>query len=207
MMSSPLDPTDSSLQCPECGGRLNRLPTVDANGYLLVCSQCDFQRLDEPPKQAQTVPPPEGDEGDSSRFKRLVESGTKPLNPNQWPDEFLEALPPDARGALAKEPAKADPAPPPTEVPSEVKRTLMDYGFAVDEDARGLRLRSPGGFRRPGTGDLSASDVVRLASTLGGAPPPPEERRTCPKCQAVVARSAPRCPWCGAPLLPAPPDA
>jgi hypothetical protein len=206
-MSSPLGPENSAQVCPDCGGKLNRLPTVDAAGYFLVCSQCDYQQLDMPVARDEPTPKTDASrDGEPSLFKRLVESGTKPLKPSQWPDEFLESLPPDARGALTNQPPEAQPDAPTGEVPSHVKRTLMDYGFAVDEDARGLRLRSPGGLRRPGTGDLSASDVVRLASTLGGAPPPPEERRQCPKCQAVVARTAPRCPWCGAPLPPATPD-
>ncbi len=190
------------MQCPECGARLNRLPTVDASGYLLVCSQCDYQRLDETLTAAEPTPQPPEEAAGESRFRRLVSSGTQPLSPDGWPDELLESLPPEARSTLTKKAPESNSRPPAGEVPSHVKRTLMDYGFAVDEDARGLRLRSPGGRRRPGTGDLSASDVVRLASTLGGAPPPPEERRECPKCKAVVARSAPRCPWCGAPLLP-----
>jgi hypothetical protein len=198
------DPSQDSKTnaCPECGGRLSRLPTVDGDGYLLVCDRCDYQRvLQRPPE-----PQPESDQSarsdDTARFRRLLAEGEATERDEDWPDELLEDLPPEARQALETKRDAPEPSPRDEGVPDRVTRTLMDYGFAVDEDARGLRLRSAGGLRRPGTGDLSAHDVVRLASELGGAPPPPEERRACPKCKAMVPRTATRCQWCDAELSP-----
>lgn len=179
---------------------------VDGSGYVQICDNCDYQR-----KVETAATPPAGDstpaKGENpQRFRRLIAEGEQPAQPDEWPEELLEDLPPEARQALKGRPPSSSTSPAADEVPGHVKRTLMDYGFAVDEDARGLRLRSPGGLRRPGTGDLSATDVVRLASQLGGAPPPPEERRTCPSCQAVVPKTAARCSWCDAELPPLDPE-
>jgi len=206
-VSSPTNnqatPSEPSV-CPDCGGRLSRLPTVGGDGYLWICDRCDYQQLvqrePDPAIEDLEDPAPPSDE-DSQRFRRLLAGSDEPVRPDGWPQYLLDDLPPDARQALERRPLSADAAPPTEDIPGHVKRTLMDYGFAVDEDARGLRLRFPGGLRRPGTGDLSATDVVRLASQLGGAPPP-EERRTCPACQAVLPRTAERCSWCDTDLPP-----
>lgn len=48
----------------------------------------------------------------------------------------------------------------------------------------------------PSPESLSPDEVVRMA----GRPLREEERAKCPKCQAVVSRSATRCEWCGASL-------
>lgn len=208
-MSSPefksASPSESGV-CPACGAGLTRLPTVDGNGFVLVCNECDFQELvsgDPEPTQKEPNSPSEKDAG---RFRRLLAENRPPDPSEPWPEELLEDLPPEAREALEGQTSSPDAGSPAGDVPGHLKRTLMDYGFAVDEDARGLRLRSAGGLRRPGTGDLSATDVVRLASELGGAPPPPEERRTCPSCKAIVSRSAVRCSWCDAELPPLDPE-
>jgi len=199
-------PKSPSGACPVCGGTLSRLPIVDGSGYLQICDDCDYQHkieaTEEPPVQDHS--PAMGE--DPQRFRRLLAESERPLQPDEWPEELLEDLPPEARQALKGHPPSTDASPPTDEVPGHVKRTLMDYGFAVDEDSRGLRLRSAGGLRRPRTGDLSATDVVHLASELGGAPPPPEERRTCPSCRAVVPRTAVRCSWCDADLPPLDPE-
>jgi hypothetical protein len=179
---------------------MTRLPTVGGGGFLWMCNQCDYQRLVEEESPPREESSPEVD--DPHRFRRLIADAGTSENPDAWPEELLQELPPEAREALEKKgaPTKSDTSD--SEIPGHVKRTLMDYGFAIDEDARGVRLRSPGGLRRPGTGDLSPSDVVRLASQLGGSAPPPEERRTCPSCKAVVPRTATRCSWCDADLPP-----
>lgn len=188
--------------CPVCGSALSRLPMVNGSGYLEICSKCDYQHKIETAGPPPVENPSPATTEDSQRFRRLLAEGEQPVGPDEWPDELLEDLPPEARRALKGKPPSTDTSPPTDEIPDHVKRTLMDYGFAIDEDSRGLRLSSPGGLRRPGTGDLSATDVVRLASQLGGAPPPPKERRTCPSCQAVLPRTATRCSWCDADLPP-----
>jgi hypothetical protein len=42
-------------------------------------------------------------------------------------------------------------------------------------------------------GTLNVEDILRLA----GEPLPEDQRRKCPHCDAVIARDAKRCEWCG----------
>lgn len=51
--------------------------------------------------------------------------------------------------------------------------------------------------RGKATGQLSATDIVRLAAELDGGVLPADQRRHCPHCDAVVAPQAGRCEWCG----------
>jgi hypothetical protein len=77
-------------------------------------------------------------------------------------------------------------------------RSFVDQGIVIDEDAHGLRLTGlPVRGRGKGTGQLSATDIVRLAADLGGGVLPADQRRQCPHCDAVVPRQAVRCEWCG----------
>jgi len=74
----------------------------------------------------------------------------------------------------------------------------VDQGIIVEEDARGLRLTGkPVRGRGKQTGQLSATDIVRLAADLDGGVLPPEQRRHCHHCDAVVPLQATRCEWCG----------
>jgi len=102
--------------------------------------------------------------------------------------------------------AEAKPAYPASRPLSDEKiRALLDQGIVVEEDAHGLRLSGmPVLGRGKGTGQLSASDIVRLAADLDGGVLPADQRRHCPHCDAVVPPRASRCEWCGK-SLDAPP--
>ena len=76
-------------------------------------------------------------------------------------------------------------------------RSFVDQGIIIDEDAHGLRLTGlPVRGRGKTTGQLSATDIVRLAADLDGGVLPADQRRHCPHCDAVVPRQASRCEWC-----------
>jgi len=77
-------------------------------------------------------------------------------------------------------------------------RSFVDQGIIIDEDAHGLHLTGlPVRGRGKGTGQLSATDIVRLAADLDGGVLRADQRRQCPHCDAVVPRQASRCEWCG----------
>ena len=123
--------------------------------------------------------------------------------PKSQADAPLQAAPGTLAPPLS---AKAAPARPAPRLLSDEKiRSLLDQGIIVDEDVHGLRLTGkPVSGRGKGTGQLSASDVVRLAADLDGGVLPADQRRHCPQCDAVVSPRASRCEWCGKSLAPPP---
>ena len=63
-------------------------------------------------------------------------------------------------------------------------------------DANKIFRQLPGMlFSRPkhSTNDISVDDILKMA----GEPLAEDQRRNCPKCDAVIARNAKRCEWCG----------
>ena len=126
--------------------------------------------------------------------------GSLPTSPADTPLQVVPGTPPSPLSA------KATPARPASRPLSDEKiRSLLDQGIIVDEDIHGLRLTGkPVSGRGKGTGQLSASDIVRLAADLDGGVLPADQRRHCPHCDAVVPPRASRCEWCGKSLAPPP---
>ena len=192
--------------CPQCQRPLRRLPTLDG-GYLLACDGCGYQHAEPPPEpiesaEAPQVEPPtaaiQGPPADATestqRFRQLTSAGNEAEQ--AWPQEWLEWLPPDARQRLQKRPTAEKPEPGSTgELSSDWANRLRAQGYLLESDQRGTRLSGQG--PRPGTGELTPYDVVRLAADLDGGLPAPESRRKCPHCQAVISIQAETCPWCG----------
>jgi hypothetical protein len=84
---------------------------------------------------------------------------------------------------------------------AEAIEKLEARGFYLSQDGRiqaKFKPKKRGLFRKPqfDIRYLSPDDIIELA---GGALPA-EERRICPRCQAVIARKAKRCEWCGVTL-------
>jgi hypothetical protein len=146
-------------------------------------------------------PPPDPLERETAaaRFKKL----TRPIAPpkaGNWPASLLEDLPEDARKLLSRRP----PAPGikgMAQLREEMAKALRDQGYVLSEDAHGLRLSGAPVDRGIGAGRLSVSDVIRMASELGGELPA-DRRGRCPKCDAVIDTDAVRCQWCGELIRP-----
>jgi hypothetical protein len=186
---------------------MRRLPALDG-GYLLACDACGHQQTvppqatvdgeppsEDPPASAGTpaVLPPRDPTETIERFRKLTAGGEQ--TPQEWPEEVLESLPPEARQQLAQRAKKEAARGEQGTVSADWEQHLRSHGYYLDTDHRGTRLSGQG--PRPGTGDLSAYDVVRLAADLDGGLPAPESRRKCPHCQAVISMQAANCPWCG----------
>lgn len=204
-----MNPADSTRgRCPKCGEPLRRWPTIDGDGHVVACTSCDFERVvggesatGEKPEQStegKKEPPSAkaeaSDDKTAARFRELISAGSDPSQ-GEWPDSLLADLPEEARELLSKKrqspPGKRGDG----TFRSDLERRLKEHGYYLAEDGRGARLTGEG--PRPGTGDLSPLDVVRLAADLEGGVPSPDERTKCPKCDAVVATNESRCPWCG----------
>jgi hypothetical protein len=168
-------------------------PSLDGAGWVALCPNCPNAPL-VPMKGAPQPDPLERDQA-TARFKKLTRPFAGP-QAGSWPSALLEDLPEQARHLLMRRP----PAPGvqgTAQLREEMARALRDQGYVLSEDARGLRLTGSPVNRGPGTGQLSVSDVIRMASELGGGAVPGEKRGRCPKCDAVVNRELERCPWCG----------
>jgi hypothetical protein len=212
--------------CPTCGGPMQVWPTLDGNGYLAVCPTCPTA----PPKPvapeklvtssqlpaqpvtssgqlpgaipgAPTGEPQPVNHPPQSRPKDLLAQGSETPPAGAWPESLLEDLPDEARRLLAGD-KPAPPKPNPQRMPEELAQSLRDQGFVIAEDAHGVRLGGTANLRSKDTGGLKHHEVVRLAADLDGGIVPPEQRVHCPKCDAVMPKTATRCQWCGAPLTP-----
>jgi hypothetical protein len=183
--------------CPLCGGPMEARPSIDGDGWVALCPTCP----NAPLVPLKEPPPPDPLERDkaTARFKKL----TQPFFPPKagaWPASLLEDLPEEARKLLQRRP----PAPGikgTAQLREEMAKALRDQGYVISEDARGVRLSGSPVSRGPGMGQLSVSDVIRMASDLGGALPA-ERRGRCPKCDAVIDIDVERCPWCGREITP-----
>jgi len=212
--------------CPACGGPMQVWPTLDGNGYLAVCPTCPAAPpkpvapdkpaiTSQPAVQSPSTPDPSPaavpsasavepnplDRPPQPRPKDLLAHGSDMPPAGPWPESLLEDLPDEARRLLAGE----NPAPPnaaPKAMPEEYASPLRDQGFVISQDAHGVRLGGTANLRSSGTGGLKSHEIVRLAADLDGGIVPPEDRVRCPKCDAVMPKTASRCQWCGAPLPP-----
>lgn len=182
--------------CSDCGGQLRRLPTLDGGGHVIVCDSCSYERSLDRSAQAS-------DEHDSpsptSRFRQLLDSGEQetPLSTDDLP---FEGLPEEAKSLLGEgePPQKKEKAQSPSSVTPDWEERLRRHGYYLHTDHTGPMLSGSG--PKPGTGDLTPLDVVRLAADLEGGIPSPEEKMQCPHCQAVVPAGRETCQWCGGSL-------
>ena len=172
-------------------------PSLDGDGWVALCPRCP----NAPLIPLRAAPPPDPLERDmaTARFKKLTQPFAPP-RPGGWPEALLEDLPEDAREMLRRRP------PTPgvqgtAQLREDMAKALRDQGYVLSEDARGLRISGAPVQRGKTTGELSVSDVIRMASDLGGSLPA-EKRIHCPKCDAVVANDVGRCPWCGQAIPP-----
>jgi hypothetical protein len=191
-MSTPHHQTGIPF-CPLCGEPMEAHPSLDEDGWVALCPHCP----NAPLVPLRAPPPPDPLERDqaTARFKKLTQPFAEPKD-GAWPSALLEDLPEEARLLLQRRP----PAPGvrgTVQLREEMAKALRDQGYVLSEDARGLRLTGSPVNRGPGTGQLSVSDVIRMASELGGGALPAEKRGRCPKCDALVDRELERCPWCG----------
>jgi hypothetical protein len=183
--------------CPLCGGPMEARPSIDGNGWVAICPSCPnapLIPLKEPPP-----PDPLARENATARFRKLTQPIAPPKAGN-WPASLLEDLPEEARVLLQRRP----PAPGikgTAQLREEMAKALRDQGYVLSEDAHGLRLSGSPVSRGRGSGQLSVSDVIRMASELGGEVPAGQRGR-CPKCDAVIDTAADRCEWCGQVLKP-----
>jgi hypothetical protein len=91
------------------------------------------------------------------------------------------------------------------ELREDLAQELRHQGYAIQEDAHGIRI----GGGLPGRGSaagMSPYDVIRMASDLEGGLPNPDELKRCPQCEAVVPPGSTRCQWCETPIEDSPPD-
>lgn len=184
--------------CPQCGGKLRQLPTLGEAGYLVVCTDCDYEG--RPGASASTPHPAESA---PDRFRKLLKTESE-ATPIALDEESFEEMPPEAKSLLAK-PA-GEPKPPTEErtaVTPDWEERLRRHGYYLHTDHTGPRLTGSG--PKPGTGDLTPLDVVRLAADLEGGIPSPQEKVVCPHCQAATPSGRATCQWCGGDLSqPAP---
>jgi len=178
--------------CPLCGGPMEARPSLDGSGWVALCPNCPNAPL-VPMKAAPQPDPLERDKA-TARFKKLTQPFAEP-KAGAWPAALLEDLPEEARRLLQHRPPAAG-VQGTAQLREEMAKALRDQGYVLSEDARGMRLTGRPINRGLGTGQLSVSDVIRMASELGGTMPA-EKRGRCPKCDAVVNRELERCPWCG----------
>ena len=184
--------------CPLCGGPMEARPNLDGDGWVALCPKCPNAPLI--PLRAQPPPDPLERDKATARFKKLTQPFTPP-RPGGWPDGLLEDLPEEARELLRRRP----PSPGvqgTAQLREDMARALRDQGYVLNEDARGLRISGAPVKRGRTAGDLTVSDVIRMASELGGGALPAEKRMHCPKCDAVVSTDAGRCPWCSQTIAP-----
>ncbi|GMR10645.1 MAG: hypothetical protein BMS9Abin28_1466 [Anaerolineae bacterium] len=179
-------PDDSQARTYEIGDMLIDAAQEDSPG-----TEIESENLPEGEAQIEDAGPPETEkaiETDPVQFSEL-------LKPGGEPEHLLEQVPEELRGVLAARLKAAEE----TERPSFSKNTasnLRRQGYVISEDARGARLAAAPGR----SGDLSASDVVKMAADLDGGVQPHTELPICSECQAASPVGETQCQWCGEPF-------
>jgi hypothetical protein len=166
------------------------LPTLEGSGHAYVCRSCPDQApisADRDSQSSQTEA--------SERFRNLLKEA------EQHKDDSIPIaeLPEQARRLLMRR----------SETGSFRKETidsLRDRGFVIDEDAHGQRISGLPYSSRGDTGQLSPSEVIRMASELEGGAIAPDQQIHCGNCNAVVHLDQEKCPWCDHPIGEASPD-
>jgi hypothetical protein len=113
----------------------------------------------------------------------------------------IELAEPQAQGWPPVSPKQKPDLPDLEERRELMRRSLLDMGYVLESDGRGLRLTQIA-IARTRSSDLSPTDIVRLAAEMDDGLLPPEERIRCPRCDAVIGAQDSRCQWCSEPLQP-----
>jgi hypothetical protein len=185
------------VPCPECGQLMRRLPAL-GGGFLFTCPKCGYERADESTDDiAPTADEPSSDEP-AARFRRLLAAPASPEE-GDWPESLLDDLPDELRAKLdvgrSEPPAQGERGAQSGGPDDVMQRHLREHGYYLSLDHQGPHLTGSG--PRPGTGDLTPYDLVRLAAELDGGVPDPEDQIRCPSCQAMIPRGRRTCQWCG----------
>lgn len=190
------DAQSGAANCPECGSLLEKWPKVDGEGHVYLCSNCGQEVLPSIPLGSKTA---SESEGAPSRFRKLLKD-VEQAETEDLPPSLLEDLPEDARSLLtASQLDRPTQKSNPEGLRDDLAQELRRQGYAIHEDARGVRI----GGGLPGRGSaagMSPYDVVRMAADLEGGLPSPDKLKRCPKCEAVVPPGDNRCQWCGTPI-------
>ena len=186
---SPLEFRDGS-QAPsdEIGDMLGDevqedLPGTEIEGESLP------KREDQIGIETDSLPEAEGPiETGPSQFREL-------LRPSSEPEHLLEQVPDEMRRVLAARLRAAEETDR-SNFSENTASALRGQGYVISEDARGARFATAPGQ----SGNLSASDVVRMAAELDGGVQPKNKLSICRKCQAASPVGETQCQWCGEPL-------
>ena len=194
-METPYSSEESPV-CPTCGGEMLSKPVSDDTGYNTICPTCTaddtHKDIDKPDISHASQ---EKDSNPGTRFRKLI-SQFNETNPNDpVPDSLLEGLSEEARSLLSGQATSS--TSPPEKFSEDIASSLRAQGYIIDQDAYGARIS--GGFvpSDGGSGEMSSSDIVRLAADLQGGVLPPEDRVHCTKCDAVIPVDDAKCQWCG----------
>jgi hypothetical protein len=172
---------------------LSKWPKIDGEGHVFLCSACGQEVTPSVPLDPKPEP-----EDAPSHFRKLLKD-VEETDTDNLPPSLLEDLPEDARSLLtAKQLDRPTQKSKPEEISENLAQELRMQGYAIEEDARGIRI----GGGLPGRGSaagMSPYDVVRMAADLDGGLPSQDELQRCSKCEAVIPPGDHRCQWCGTP--------
>jgi predicted amidophosphoribosyltransferase len=200
-----LSPAEETQNCPNCGSPLQRVPTIDREAFLIICSACPFEQKEDRSEDVALTEAPtdEMDAGNdtSTHFRQLVTAYQQTSPQDALTDPLIEDLPEETRELLQQEAAPAEKE---KSRPS-VEDTLRQQGYLVDEDAHGVRIQVSSGSGAD-SDVLSPYDIVRLAANLEGGVPSGDQRAQCPKCEAIIPAGETRCQWCGEEAQPTNPS-
>ncbi len=111
------------------------------------------------------------------------------------PEHLLEQVPEEMRSILAGRLKGAQEADNPS-FSENAASSLREQGYVISQDARGVRFAAAPGQ----SANLSASDMVKMASELDGGVQPRAKLAICTKCQAASPAGDTQCEWCGQPF-------
>ena len=173
----------------------------DDTDYITICPTCTSdQTHNEIDKPDITHAFQKEDSDPGTRFRKLISQVHETNLNDPLPDSLLEGLSEEARSLLSGEATPS--TSPPEKFSEDIASSLRAQGFVIDQDAHGVRIS--GGFvpSDGGSGEMSSTDIVRLAADLQGGVLPPEDRVHCTKCDAVIPVNDSKCQWCGEPAPP-----
>jgi hypothetical protein len=160
------------------------LPTLEGTGHVYVCPSCP----DQAPINASSELS-ESQTDASERFRSLL----KEAEEHKDDSVPLDELPEEAKRLLKRKSETGS-------FRKETIESLRDRGFVIDEDVHGQRISGMPYSSRGDSGQLSPSEVVRMALELEGGAISPDDQIKCSNCSAVVSAKQEKCPWCDQPL-------